>query len=213
MTSSRSFSNSSVPSPDGANIEEDLSTWAGAYVKIEATVNSVNITVEGEIIKAKAALVLLDRGKGKNQMLLERDEIRQMEEVPRPVPVTKITVRALASVDAGQVRQHLADRHGVPLRGINPLPEIAMREHDMMHRLELGHVHDTTRGTTDDSRPSPDEIARRAAELDAENREECDSCGRVVDGDRDKFKEIGAGESEGLLHCLDCVDTDEYWYK
>lgn len=209
MTSLRSFSNSRVPS---SSDEEDLSTWAGAYVKVEATVNSADISVEGEVIKAKAALILLDRGKGKNQMLLERDEIRSMEEIPRPVPVTRITVRVLAMPDASQVRQHLADRHGVPLRGINPLPEMAAREHEMMHRLELGHTHDKTRGTTDDSRPSPDEIAERAAALDAEDREECDSCGRVVDGDREKFKEIASGESKGLLHCLNCADPDEFTY-
>lgn len=213
MTSSRSYNSSSVQSRD----DEDLTYWAGAYVRVEATVNGVNVSVEGEVVRAKAALILLDRGKGKNQMLLELAEIRQMEEIPRPVPVTRITARVLATPSIAQVRQHLADRHGVPLRGISPLPEIAMREHDMMHRLELGHSHDSTRGTTDDSRPDPDEIAQRAAALDAEyaNALECRSCGYVRRPEENGrvMHRLKNDDADGPAHhCGECADPNEYTY-
>jgi hypothetical protein len=220
-TSSRLLNNSSQPSPEvwgGDGKTTDLSTWAGAYVKIEATVNGVHVTVEGEVVKAKAALLLLDRGKGKNQMMLELAEIRTMEEIPRPVPVMKLTVRNLASVDESTVRQHLADRHGFPLAGINPIPALALADHLNAHRREgLGHVHDSSRGTTQDSRPSPDEIAARALTLDIKYSQalECRSCGyiRLPDEDGRIMHRLKDDDEDGPAHhCDDCADHDEYTY-
>lgn len=209
MTSLRSLTNSSGQSPDG---DSDLSTWAGAYVKIIGSVNGVRVTVEGEVTKAQKTILLLDRGKGKNQMLFELREIIQMEEIDRPVPVTKIQVRSLATVDETTVRQHLADRHGLQLEGINPLAKIALIDHAAAHKgKNLGHTHDPSRGP---GQPTAAQIAERAAALNAasEQQEECDSCGRKVDGDRYKFLEIVYGESKGLLHCPACADPDEYEY-
>jgi hypothetical protein len=184
-------------------------------VRADTIISGVRAVFEGEVSKAGFDVIILNRGKGKNAMLVERREIHTLEEIPRPFTPTRILVRNLASVDEDGVRQHLADRHGVPLRGISPLPELAMQDHNIMHRNhELGHTHDGSRGVTQNGRPSEEEVAERAAALDKEYEDalECDSCGYVRRPEEDG-RMMHTLQGRRKMHCQECHDPEEYLYE
>lgn len=168
------------------------------------------LNVEATIVKTNPLGLLVTHGRGKVSLLIERDWFVEAQEILPPIVVPKLIVRQLGPVTMETARQHLADRHGVAVAVIPEDAMEAMALHSLHHQNALGHRHGDKKPRR--GAPTPELVDERAAELDASDQEECDSCGRLVSGDRDKFKEIGSGESEGLLHCLDCADPDEYTY-
>jgi len=210
MTLSRSYDNSSGQSLD-------LSEWKGAYVTVDALQMGSPIEADGEVTQANPMLMILDRGKGKNPLMIEAREIKLLKEIPRPVIVPKITVRTLAAVDEGTVRQHIADRHGWLIGKIHDDPKVAMQFHDLAHAEgQLGHKHDAAVEVA----LTTDEVERRARELDRDHglMLECLSCGYYrgpSEEGRSMHQVNGKLDDDGqpAYHCEGCKDDKEFNYS
>jgi hypothetical protein len=121
--------------------------------------------VEGRCIAANEKAIVVKMGS--KSRLIERHEILDIEVVDRSRP-KKIVVRWIAEVTPESVRQHLADRHGMPVDLVPQDAESAMRIHGSIDHdsRRLGHRHGVKpkrqrRGV----QSSPEEIAKRAAQL------------------------------------------------
>ncbi len=210
QTSSRSYDSSSASSP------VDLSGWQGAYVSVQATQMGTAVLAEGEITKSNPELMILDRGKGKNPLMIEAREIEHLKEIPRPIVVPKLIIRKLSAVDVDSVRQHLADRHGFALSEIDNDPAEAMQAHMLTHlERKLGHIHELL------SEPAltSEAIQERARQLDDEHALmlECLSCGyyRPVGDPGRAFDQIAGkldDDGQPAYHCQQCKDESEFKY-
>jgi len=207
-TSSRSYDSSSGQSLD-------LSDWKGSYVKVQATQMNASVTAEGEVTQANPMLMILDRGKGRNPLMIEAREIQKISEIPRPVVIPKITVRTLAAVDEAGVRQHLADRHGFLLTSIPDDAKVALAAHQDHHHYGLGHTHEVAA----EPALTSDAVTRRAAELNAlhEAMVECISCGyyQLPSENGRKMSVVGGlldADGQPALHCDACKDEGEFKY-
>lgn len=209
MTSLKSYDSSSGQSLD-------LSDWKGLYVNVQAIQMGSVVLAEGEVTQANPMLMILDRGKGKNQLMIEAREISYINEIRRPVVVPKITVRTLSAVAEDAVRQHLADRHGFLLTSIPAEAGVAAMVHEDHHQFGLGHRHDNAI----EPALTSDVVIKRAAELDNEHAMmlECLSCGyyRGVGDEGREFSQVnGKLDEDGqpAYHCENCKDEEEFKYS
>lgn len=121
--------------------------------------SSKTIEREGKVEAASIAGIAF-KEKGKSSVDLY--EIHQIFEIDTlPEPPKKIRQKKLKPVEEGQVRQHLVDRHGMPVSKANELNEAQATElHDRIDHKDLGHRHEAAEQTSQ-------EQAIAAAEDDA----------------------------------------------
>lgn len=166
-------------------------------------------TIEATMVKTNPFALLVQHGRGKVSVLIERDWFMEATEIKPPVVVTKIIVRQRGPVTLDTIRQHLADNHGTPLSAISDDAEQAMIMHDLSHGSQLGHKHGAVkprRGV-----PTPEEVSERAAELN--DIIECESCGYRKGTTIGDVPERTMYETEDLIaHCDQCKDEEEYAY-
>lgn len=201
----KSLNNSSAPSLDDKELREYIEGRLFSFTyRRDGSILNVNATV----LKSNPAALLLAHGRGKTSLLLERDWLLEAVEIEPAVVVSKIMVRQLGPVTLATVRQHLADRHGIPLDLLNQDARSAMVGHEDVHtHMKLSHKHGETQPTRDV--PPADDVAERAAELN--DTLECDSCGY-----RRHVNDAGGRqmhETEDLIcHCNQCKDDEEFKY-
>lgn len=132
-----------------ATIERtDYSTLVSKKVTIVRNLKEANEKgetseeVEGTV-QASNEMGILIKPKGKtNFTLIEMGEIEEVYLTPETDK--KFTRSKLKPVEAGKVRRHLLDRHGVTLDWVNKATEEeAAQYHDSLdhEKLDLGHVH------------------------------------------------------------------------
>lgn len=82
--------------------------------------------------------------KEKGKASVDLYEVDQIEEIaPLVEGPKKIRQKKLKPVEAGSVRQHLVDRHGMPLDRANDIDEAqAVELHDRIDHTNLGHRHE-----------------------------------------------------------------------
>jgi hypothetical protein len=72
------------------------------------------------------------------------EEVQAVNEGPK-----KIKAKKLAPIEAGKVRAHLVDRHGMPVSKANSMDEKAAEElHNRIDHSDLGHFHKADEPTT-----------------------------------------------------------------
>jgi hypothetical protein len=94
------------------------------------------------LLEAATPLAVIFKAKGKsNPTLIEVGDIDTIELLAEKPTVIKQS--ALKDVDAGSVRRHLLDRHGLPLSVVNEMTDDeAIEAHDQIDHSDLGHRHD-----------------------------------------------------------------------
>jgi hypothetical protein len=169
---------------------QNLPTYAGKYVNVTyRDEQGQQVSLDGTVEKANALAILL-KVKGKGSLLLDILDIETMTEVDPPTKMPRIKVRAMAPINEDQVRQHLADRHGVPVAEIPLNPKNAMLMHSGINHEGLGHVH----------RADIETVAKRA-EIISQTDDDCEHAG------------IECDSAECACQCNDCAPggdmTDE----
>lgn len=141
----------------------NLLEYADKHVTVTYLDEGENKTITGLVTKANAMAILV-RPKGKSFVLVDVESVASITEVDTPVKVQRIKVRSMEKILTDQVRQHLADRHGLSLGLIPDDATEAEKLHDAIDHSKLGHHH----------RPDVDEVAERAAVLDAVTENDID---------------------------------------
>ena len=115
-------------------------------------------TVEGKAVNANALGILL-KPKGKSSFVLyEVDDIQSVDTAPDKPKGLK--AKTLKLVEAGNVRQHLVDRHGYRLSEINAMSdEDALEFHEQLDHSDLGHFHAEKAAADSSSEGSEEESA------------------------------------------------------
>lgn len=214
----RSWSSSSEPS---LGDPETLSQLREKLFKVTHVKDGATMISELIVARANSTAVLFRTKKGA-MSLVDSEDLITMEEIEPPVIIPKLTVRQLGEIANEQVRQHLADRHGMVLTEIPDDMVKAAGLHVLLHSTpNLGHRH----GKQVHQPVPPAEVARRTAELDAayEKALECDECGymRLPEEDGRMFHRFVdprgmASEDdkpEYNLHCDECKDDDQFNYN
>lgn len=152
----------------------NLLEYIDRHVTVTFRDEGENKTITGHVTKANAACILV-RPKGRPFVLIDAEAIASIQAIDPPAR-KRIKVRSMGKILTDQVRQHLADRHAVPLDEIPGRDEKAEAMHNLMDHNGLGHHH----------RPDVDEVAERAAVLDAadsddENDEDDDAIDSITD--------------------------------
>lgn len=88
--------------------------------------------------------------KEKGKASVDLYEVAQIEEISAaPETPKKIRQKKLKPIEDGQVRQHLVDRHGMPVSKANELDEKQATElHDRIDHSDLGHRHEASEATS-----------------------------------------------------------------
>lgn len=175
----------------------NLLEYADKHVNVTYLDEGENKTITGLVTKANAMAILV-RPRGKQFVLVDAESIASITEIDSPVKVPRIKVRSMEKILTDQVRQHLADRHGLSLGLIPDGADEAEKLHDQIDHSKLGHHH----------RPDVDEVAERAAALGAVT----DMVKATEDEDPDPSCEHGGCECESPCPCGcdDCKnDIDE----
>lgn len=108
-------------------------------VTLVADDDSEPIVHTGKVISGSESGLYMQITSSREKALLEADEIEHVRE--RNISTKRLLRRYLSPQNDGQVRQHLADRHGMPLDIIpNDLDE-AMELHAKVDHERLGHAH------------------------------------------------------------------------
>lgn len=126
--------------------------------------------VEGHVTKANDGAVVLKSG---NRIeIYERSEILDFEVVDKSKP-KKVVVRYIAEPTADKIRQHLADRHAVPVDLIPKTAEEAMEMHSKIDHEKRALAHRHGEKPKRRRRTSADIglVAERAALLDSADEE------------------------------------------
>lgn len=126
--------------------------------------------VEGRVIKANSFAIVVKSGSKTN--IYEQREILDVEIVDKTKP-KKVLVRWIAEPTADKIRQHLADRHAIPVDLIPVDPEQALELHSKIdhNQRNLGHRHgDKPRRRRIPADPGV--VAERAALLEAKDNED-----------------------------------------
>lgn len=99
------------------------------------------VEIEGTVLSANDLGVLL-KPKGKTQAdLIEAASIVEVRFAPKKEESVK--VRTVQPVKFGQGKQHLAERHGLSVKGLNSKPEEeAFNYHASLDHADLGHKHE-----------------------------------------------------------------------
>lgn len=102
---------------------------------------------EGKVEAASAFGVFFkEKGKSSGDLYEPKDieEIMLVPEAPK-----KIRQKKMKLVEEGQVRQHLVDRHGMPVSKANELTEEqAVELHNRIDHTDLGHRHEASETTS-----------------------------------------------------------------
>lgn len=127
---------------------EDLAKYAGQKVIVTVNLTEANekgetsVELEGTAQSANELGILL-KPKGKTSVkLIEASQIERVQFAPEEAKALK--AKPLQPVKYGNARQHLADRHGVPLADVNQLSEeSALSYHeDVEHdQTVISHFH------------------------------------------------------------------------
>ena len=90
-------------------------------------------------VASTAGIGFKESGK-RDVVLVEPAQILEISLAPEKAK--KITQKKSRPVKSGNVRQHLADRHGLPLDQLNGRSEAdAVEYHDGLDHSNLGHIH------------------------------------------------------------------------
>lgn len=104
---------------------------------------------EGKIEAAsEAGLAFKEKGSSKLDLYLPEqiEEIQAAPEKPKSITQKKVKI-----IEVGQARQHLADRHGVPLSWLKANDEqTAFEYHESLDHADLGHRHEAPKVTDRD---------------------------------------------------------------
>jgi hypothetical protein len=209
----RSWSNSSQPSLDSP---ETLEYLKEKLFRVTYLNQGTRMTTEFTVARANSMAILVRTKRG-GTSLIDVEDLLEMEEILPPVVVPKLIVRQFTEVPDAQVRQHLADRHGMILSEIPDDITKAAGLHVLLHGTPgLGHRHDKA---TPHQPPSDAEIAARTALLDAAYASalECLSCGYMrlpTEQGREMLQVCGKLDDDGqqAYHCDQCKDPDEFKY-
>lgn len=125
------------------NVLETAESYVGKealvhLIQADGSLKEVHVLVG---TASEAGLIIKEVTKRDWQMVY----LEQIEEIGEPpVVVKKIHRRPQPPVDLSTVRQHLADRHGVPFQfAQESTPEEAMSFHEGLNHDILGHYHRT----------------------------------------------------------------------
>ncbi len=116
------------------------------------TINDDDSTTEREgKVEAASEGGIAFKEKGKSS--LDLYEVKQIEEIAAaPETPKKIRQKRLDPVETGRVRQHLVDRHGMPVSRANSMDEKAATElHDKIDHADLGHKHAVAEKSTQET--------------------------------------------------------------
>lgn len=117
---------------------EDL--LEGTKVSVTWNKDGEEVTKEGSVVASNPGMLLV---KPRGAMLGELITSDTLISVTELTEVSKITVRKLKIVKMGEARQHLADRHGLPLESEYLETEaIAFKYHEAIDHSGLSHVHE-----------------------------------------------------------------------
>lgn len=95
------------------------------------------IDIEGTVLAAEQTGVVLQTTKG-----VEIFELAQIYEAVSVAPTRKLVRRKLSALPDSQARQHLIDRHGMPVDLVRSLTaEQAGNVHRQVNHSNLGHMH------------------------------------------------------------------------
>ena len=100
-----------------------------------------NYEYEGTVEAAsEAALGFKEKGK-RDLVIVKPSEIVEISLAPEKAK--KVTQKKMKPIAEGNVRQHLADRHGLKLEEVNRMSEEeAVKYHDKLDHSILGHRHE-----------------------------------------------------------------------
>lgn len=100
-----------------------------------------NYEFEGKVEAAsEAALGFKEKGK-RDMVIIEPGQIVEISLAPEKIK--KITSKKMKPVADGNMRQHLADRHGLKLEEVNRMSEEdAVKYHDKLDHSALAHRHE-----------------------------------------------------------------------
>lgn len=162
---------------------EMLLEHVGKRVTVTHRDEGENKVITGLVEKANAACILV-RPKGRPFVLIDAEDIASIVVVEEPSNTPRIKVRSMEKILPEHVRQHLADRHGVPLHEIPDGDAEAVKMHDLIGHRELGHQH----------RPDAAEVAQRAAALE-----------REMNGPDCQHQGVECDDAECPCRCVDCM--------
>lgn len=119
---------------------QDLPQYEGKKIILVLKTDDGAKEFEGTAEAAsEAALGFKEKGK-RDLVLVEPDAIEEISLVPEKPK--KVTQKKMKPIAEGNVRQHLADRHGIPLSDLKDVSEEdAKKAHDNMDHSDLGHKH------------------------------------------------------------------------
>jgi hypothetical protein len=134
----------------GVNAEE-LNKFLDKKVVLHTINEDKSIEEREGKVEAASAHGIAFKEKGKSSVDLY--EVAQIEEIQAaPEAPKKIRQKKLKPVEEGQVRQHLVDRHGMPVSKANELDEKAATElHDRIDHSDLGHKHEAGETTSQET--------------------------------------------------------------
>jgi hypothetical protein len=174
-----------------------LTSYVDKYVTATYTdmIDGQRKTVDGKVTKANAVAVLI-KPKGKGLLFIENENLHTIDLVTEPVKPTRLKVRYMDPIAIESVRQHLADRHGLPLGEVSADPAHAVLVHDGIQHEGLGHRHEPKPARASISETG---AAERAAALD----------GAGGDGDQDEDCQHYGIECElpCPCDCNDCINN------
>jgi hypothetical protein len=127
---------------------EDLQQLLNKRVTLHTLNDDGSATEREGKVEAASAAGIAFKEKGKSSVDLY--EIHQIYEIDAlPEAPKKIRQKKLKPIEEGQVRQHLVDRHGMPVSKANELTEAQATElHDRIDHKDLGHRHEAPEATS-----------------------------------------------------------------
>lgn len=114
------------------------------------------LEIEGTVISINDQAVLI-KPKGKTQAdLVESSEIVEIRHAPKKEE--KVKVRTLKVVKFGEGKQHLAERHGLSVKGLDSRTEKeAFDYHAGLDHSDLGHKHEDKKDPVENAEPEASE--------------------------------------------------------
>lgn len=158
----------------------NLVDYEGKEVSVVIGTPENNKTANGTVGKATEHVMFLKMRGG--SILVEKGEIVSIKVTQTEKP-KRLEIRYLAKpINTGNVLQHLADRHGIPMDLLPKNVDAALGRHNELHKeQQFSHAHGpkpTRRGLKDIK-----EVAERAAALEQANDNEDEFAEDYVDED------------------------------
>lgn len=128
-----------------------MSKYHGEKITVVYVPPGADEAVEQEgVAQVSNEIGVLFKQRGKTMaVFIEIDKIEDIFLLPdRPKP---IKIKVLKDVSLEAARQHLVDRHGIPVKRIEELDDVdAMEGHDCMDHSILGHIHKSEAGANEE---------------------------------------------------------------